>query len=130
MNGNWTVLDADYHAVYLNLIVYPIVAKFCFTGYHRISGGVKFQAKIINISRMNNKNGNIEGLISQKISERIRELRKKSGLTQEKLAELAGIDYKFLQRIEGGDRNITLKTLVKICDSLDISMKDFFDFKE
>ena len=36
-----------------------------------------------------------------KLGAKIKELRKKRGYTQEKLAELAGIDYKYLQRIEG-----------------------------
>lgn len=65
---------------------------------------------------------------TKKIADRIRELRKNAGLTQEKLAEAARIDYKFYQRIESGDRNITLKTLIKISNSLDIKLKDFFDF--
>ena len=39
--------------------------------------------------------------IRLKIGTRIKEFRRKQGFTQEKLAELAGIDYKYLQRIEG-----------------------------
>jgi len=54
----------------------------------------------------------------RKIANRIKELRKSSALTQEQLAEKANIDYKFFQKIETGKRNITVNTLIRICDSL------------
>jgi len=39
-------------------------------------------------------------------------MRERHGLTQERVAELAGIDYKFYQSIETGRRpNVTLATL-------------------
>lgn len=64
----------------------------------------------------------------QKIAARIKELRKSSDLTQEQLAEKANIDYKFFQKIETGKRNITVNTLIRISSSLDVTLKDFFDF--
>lgn len=39
--------------------------------------------------------------IRLKVGRKIKELRKKCSYTQEKLSELAKIDYKYLQRIEG-----------------------------
>ena len=39
--------------------------------------------------------------IRLRIGKKIRELRKKCSYTQEKLSEVAGIDYKYLQRLEG-----------------------------
>jgi len=39
--------------------------------------------------------------IRLRIGKRIKELRKKCGYTQEKLSEIADIDYKYLQRLEG-----------------------------
>ena len=36
-----------------------------------------------------------------RLGKKMRELRKKRGFTQEKLATLAEVDYKYLQRIEG-----------------------------
>jgi len=71
---------------------------------------------------------NNESLKLRKIATRIKELRKNSALTQEQLAEKANIDYKFFQKIENGTRNITVNTLIRICDSLNVSLKDFFDF--
>jgi len=39
--------------------------------------------------------------IRLKLGERVRVLREKCGYTQEKLAEITDIDYKYIQRIEG-----------------------------
>ncbi len=47
------------------------------------------------------KYGAMETSIRLKLGRKIKELRKQRGYTQEKLAELADIDYKYLQRIEG-----------------------------
>lgn len=45
----------------------------------------------------------------------IKLLRERHGLTQERVAELSGIDYKFYQSIETGRRpNVTLSTLDQI----------------
>ena len=71
---------------------------------------------------------NNESLKLRKIATRIKELRKNSALTQEQLAEKANIDYKFFQKIENGTRNITVNTLIRICDSLNVTLKDFFNF--
>jgi len=71
---------------------------------------------------------NIESSKLRKIANRIKELRKISALTQEQLAEKANIDYKFFQKIETGKRNITVNTLIRICDGLNVTLKDFFNF--
>ena len=39
--------------------------------------------------------------IRLELGKRIRELREKCGYTQEKLSEIANIDYKYIQKIEG-----------------------------
>jgi len=57
--------------------------------------------------------------IEQKLAKRIRELRKKAGLTQEKLAELTGIDYKHIQLLESKNPPATkINTLEKIAKAL------------
>ncbi len=43
----------------------------------------------------------METNIRLRIGKRIKELRKKCGMTQERLSEVAVIDYKYLQRLEG-----------------------------
>ena len=67
-------------------------------------------------------------LVLKKIGERIQYLREKANLTQENMAEgKYSIEYKYLQRIEYGQKNITLKTIYKLCKKLGVDMKDIFD---
>ena len=53
---------------------------------------------------------------------RVREVRKSKGISQEKLAEMAGIDRSYMGNIERGEKNITLKKAYEICDALDIDI--------
>ena len=55
------------------------------------------------------------------IGERISYIRKERGYTQFKLAELADISVQFLSDIENNKKNMTVKTLRQIADSLNIS---------
>jgi len=66
-------------------------------------------------------------VIYQKLSHRIEELRKKKGLTQEKLAEIAGLHRSYFWDIEQG-RNISIKTAYKIAKALEVEFCDLFDF--
>lgn len=53
--------------------------------------------------------------------EKVRQIRKEKGLSQEALADLAGIDRSYMGHIERGDQNITLTKIYQIADALDIS---------
>jgi transcriptional regulator with XRE-family HTH domain len=59
---------------------------------------------------------------------RIKELRKRAGLSQDQLAEKVGIESKYLSRIEVGKRQPSLETLENIADGLQVQMKELFDF--
>lgn len=59
-------------------------------------------------------------MITEDVGNRIRYLRKQRGISQEKLALIAGI--------ESGKRNATIISLEKIINALGVSMKDFFDY--
>ncbi|MCD8024240.1 MAG: helix-turn-helix domain-containing protein [Candidatus Gastranaerophilales bacterium] len=59
---------------------------------------------------------------------RIKEFREKRKLTQDKLAEIVGIDPKHLSRIENGRNYPSFETLEKILNSLDISYGDIFNY--
>lgn len=61
------------------------------------------------------------------IGRRIQELREEQDVTQEELAELSGIDYKRVQRIEAGAVNATLRTLVRIARALQAQLIDLID---
>ena len=62
------------------------------------------------------------------LGRRIRELRIQKVLTQEKFAELLGIDQRSVSNIECGN-TFPSKTLFKIAEVLDIQLKDLFDFE-
>lgn len=64
--------------------------------------------------------------IYKRFGQNVRRLRKKRGLTQEKLAELARIDPKSVIEIESGKRNPTLKTIWKIARAFKVSIIELF----
>lgn len=63
----------------------------------------------------------------QKLGQRIENIRKEKGMTQEKLAEEAGLHRAYFWDIEQG-RNISVKTAYKIAKALKIRLNDLFDF--
>ncbi|MCP1136290.1 helix-turn-helix domain-containing protein [Paenibacillus polysaccharolyticus] len=56
-----------------------------------------------------------------RVGKKIRLYRKARKLTQEELGELLQIDYSYLGRIERGEVNITIETLNKIANALNIA---------
>lgn len=52
--------------------------------------------------------------------EKVRQIRKEKGLSQEALADLAGIDRSYMGHIERGDQNITLTKIHQIADALEV----------
>lgn len=69
-------------------------------------------------------------MLLQMIGIRIKQVRKKKGLTQEELAEKAGINASYMGTVERGERNISIETLEKIIRGLDMTPSDFFQFHE
>ena len=51
-------------------------------------------------------------------------------ITQAKLAELVGVHEKYIGVIEAGKQNITLKTLNKIANSLNIDISKLFELRQ
>ena len=64
--------------------------------------------------------------ITKRIGLNITILREKKGLTQEKLAELAGLHRAYIGQIERGEKNIGLINLQKIAKALNLSTKELF----
>ena len=48
----------------------------------------------------------------------VRKLRLEKKLSQEKLAELAGVHHNYISSVERGDRNVTLETICKLAKGL------------
>ena len=59
-----------------------------------------------------------------KIGQRIKEMRIKKGLSQEKLALLSDLDRTYIPSIENGKRNISITVLEKLSNALDISVSE------
>ena len=60
------------------------------------------------------------------VSKRIIALREQCGLTQNGLAERAGVSQTHLRRVELGQADITVGHLQLLCDAMGISMAEFF----
>ena len=67
---------------------------------------------------------NDEQEILDRIGANIRELRKKHALTQDELSDYAGVDRTYIGYIENGRQNITISTLCKIANALNVSLLD------
>lgn len=62
---------------------------------------------------------------AEMVAERIITKRKKAGLSQDALAELAGIDRKTVNRIENGHFSPSMETFFRIAHALRANAKDF-----
>ena len=61
------------------------------------------------------------------VSKRIISLRERCGLTQNGLAERAGVSQTHLRRVELGQADITVGHLELLCDAMSISIQEFFN---
>lgn len=59
---------------------------------------------------------------------RMKELRMVRKLSQEQLAEKAGISSKYMSRIETGQHFPSLDIIKKLANALHVELKDFFEF--
>jgi transcriptional regulator with XRE-family HTH domain len=62
--------------------------------------------------------------IQSVVADRIKRIRKRKGITQEELAERAGLNRTHLYRLEGGKQSMTLRTLKMIADALDVGVNE------
>lgn len=62
------------------------------------------------------------------LGKRIKYLREKQGLTQEKLAEKSGLSLDYIGKIEVSINKPGLKALIKIANALNVHIKELFNF--
>lgn len=66
-------------------------------------------------------------MITVKLGNRIRELRKKLGISQKKFALEINMDRTYFATVESGKRNIFLMNLVKIAKGLNVTLSQLFE---
>ena len=64
--------------------------------------------------------------ITSDLGNRIKDLRLKTGLSQEKFALKIGMDRTYYSSVENGKRNIAIINLKKIADGLGVSLSELF----
>jgi transcriptional regulator with XRE-family HTH domain len=60
------------------------------------------------------------------VGDRVRDIRKSKGLTQQKLAELSNLDDAYIGSVERGERNFSIDSLEKIVVALKVQPSEFF----
>lgn len=65
-------------------------------------------------------------MITKDLGDRIKELRQKTGLSQEKFALKIEMDRTYFASVEAGRRNIAIVNIKKIADGLGVSLSELF----
>ena len=68
--------------------------------------------------------------IKKALGKKIKQIRKSKNLTQEKLAELIGLEVPSLSNIETGKFAPSVDTLQKLCAVMDVEPWEFYHFNE
>ncbi len=63
-------------------------------------------------------------IVLKQIGARIKAARKTRELSQQAVADAAGINREYLSRVERGTENVSILTLVRIADALDTPVRD------
>ena len=62
--------------------------------------------------------------VQVRFGERLRAIRQKHGISQERLAELAGLHRTYVSSIERGERNVSLVNIERLAAALGITMAE------
>lgn len=74
-----------------------------------------------------NVNSNEYDTYLKKVGNTLRKIRKEKGFSMENLANEAEIEYRQLGRIERGEINTSIISLLRICNALEVEMKSLFE---
>ena len=66
-------------------------------------------------------------MIKERLGNRIKELRNKKHLSQEKFALMIQMDRSYLASVESGKRNVSICNIKKIADGLGIPLSQLFE---
>ena len=70
----------------------------------------------------------INNNLEKKFGAKLAYVRKSKKFSQMKLAEIVDMNFNYIGQIERGEANVTIHTMKVLADSLDIEMKELFDF--
>jgi transcriptional regulator with XRE-family HTH domain len=62
-----------------------------------------------------------------KFADRVRELRRKQGLSQEELADRANLHHTYIGAIERAEQNVSIDNIHHIAKALHVKVRDLFD---
>jgi len=65
-------------------------------------------------------------LIQTTFGETVKIIRNEKGISQEKLAELAGVHRTYISDVERGARNVSLVNIVRIAEGLKVEVSKLF----
>ncbi|NLI08798.1 MAG: helix-turn-helix transcriptional regulator [Thermotogaceae bacterium] len=68
--------------------------------------------------------------ICKKFGRRLREIRDRKGMTQEKLSEISGLERSYISDVERGARSISLKNIERLASALGIQVNELFVFED
>lgn len=68
------------------------------------------------------------GDLLEQFGKRVRQLRRRRGLSQERLALQSGLDRSYMGGVERGERNISLSNVGKIAKALKVRLDLLFRF--
>jgi len=78
---------------------------------------------------MTNSYNESDQALLNNLGQRIRELRTKSDLSQEKLAFTCDLDRTYIGSVERGERNVSIINLQKIATALNVELHELLNFK-
>ena len=71
----------------------------------------------------------VHNTVNKKLGKKTREIRKDKNLSQLDIAAICNIDDKHISRIEPGQVDVRLSTILKIAKALEIGPEEFFSFE-
>ena len=72
----------------------------------------------------------IEAVYGERLGARIKELRRRRGLTLEDLAERAGVSRAMISKVERGEKNPTLVVTAKVAEGLGVTISELLRVEE
>jgi transcriptional regulator with XRE-family HTH domain len=67
-------------------------------------------------------------VLRRQFGQRIRELRRERGYSQERFAALSGLDRSYMGSVERGERNIGIDNVGAIARALNVDVSTLFEF--